>query len=511
MIRRIVACLLALALMLCSLPALAATDAVTRCNVRLRKAASTESDTLDILIGGTPVSVIAPGGAWSKVQYAGKTGYVASQYLMELTRSGFYPLKEGDENPFVKDLQNQLALLGYYGGSADGKFGATTLAAVLAFQQTNGLGADGIAGGGTQALLFSGNAKVATGAVVTTPATTTPTTTTVSATTLRIGSRGNEVKNLQARLIELGFLSGKADGIFGVATQSAVVSFQKRASLKADGLAGSATQSALYAATAPSSSATTQTPTDNGSTLITATLKRGMKSDAVKTMQQKLIAMGYMTASATGYFGSSTYAAVRAFQQKNKLVVDGIAGVSTLNTLYGDSAIPSGNSTVAGGTSTVTAGKITGPAKSNVKLLHWFNVVKPLLKSGSSGAVLQIYDPATGYGWKLRAYSLGNHMDSEPLTAEDTLYMNAAFGGVATWTPKVVYVKLTDGRWTLATQHNVPHLSGSISNNNFNGHLCLHFLRDMAECSKNDPDYGVQHQNAIRAGWKALTGLTVID
>ena len=40
-------------------------------------------------------------------------------------------------------------------------------------------------------------------------------------------------------------------------------------------------------------------------------------------------------------------------------------------------------------------------------------------------------------------------------------------------------------------------------------HLCVHFLRDMDECQKNDPNYGVQNQNAIRKKWKELTGITV--
>jgi hypothetical protein len=72
-----------------------------------------------------------------------------------------------------------------------------------------------------------------------------------------------------------------------------------------------------------------------------------------------------------------------------------------------------------------------------------------------------------------------------------------------------VYVKLPSGVWTLAAMHNVPHLTGSISDNGFNGHLCVHFLRDMEECQKNDPSYGVTNQNTIRKKWKEMTGQTI--
>ena len=49
--------------------------------------------------------------------------------------------------------------------------------------------------------------------------------------------------------------------------------------------------------------------------------------------------------------------------------------------------------------------------------------------------------------------------------------------------------------------HNVPHLSGSIKNNNFDGHLCIHFPRNMDEAEETGP-YAVSHQKAIIAGWE---------
>lgn len=52
------------------------------------------------------------------------------------------------------------------------------------------------------------------------------------------GSRGNEVRQIQTKLRELGFYNGSIDGIFGNNTKKAVIAFQKSRGLKADGIAG---------------------------------------------------------------------------------------------------------------------------------------------------------------------------------------------------------------------------------------------------------------------------------
>ena len=63
--------------------------------------------------------------------------------------------------------------------------------------------------------------------------------------TLYNGCRGEKVKELQQALIDLGFLKGKADGIFGNNTENAVRAFQKKYKLDVDGLAGPKTQEAI--------------------------------------------------------------------------------------------------------------------------------------------------------------------------------------------------------------------------------------------------------------------------
>lgn len=62
---------------------------------------------------------------------------------------------------------------------------------------------------------------------------------------LKQGSSGSEVKALQNKLIEKGYLNDKADGIYGSKTKAAVVKFQKDNGLTADGIVGEKTAKAL--------------------------------------------------------------------------------------------------------------------------------------------------------------------------------------------------------------------------------------------------------------------------
>ena len=238
-----------------------------------------------------------------------------------------------------------------------------------------------------------------------------------------------------------------------------------------------------------------------------------MKGSRVKVLQKALKQLKYYSGTVDGKFGSKTKKAVKAFQKAKKLTVDGKAGKKTLKAIEKalDSASSSNSSTdnsTSTGEDQDTGNNNTAaiPSIGSLKLLHWFNDIKPTLKNGQ---YLLLVDPTTKLSWTLRLYSLGRHADAEPLTAEDTANMVQAFGGKNTWNQQAVYVKLPNGTWTIGSTHDMPHMSGSISNNNFNGHLCVHFLRDMSECQKNDPKYGVANQKTIREFWKSLTGITV--
>lgn len=408
----------------------------------------------------------------------------------------------------VKVLQQALIDLGYLADKADGKFGGGTMNAVKAFQKANGLTADGKAGSKTLQKIESRLAKKYASAATPTPKPTAtpkpqptaqPTGYTIPKVSLRSGASGEDVKNVQRRLKELGWYTGSIDGKYGSGTIAAVKSFQQAAGLTADGVAGTGTYKKLFASNAPAKGGkATATPKPTTAPSNYTTLKKNNEGAAVERLQARLALLGYVTGTMSIY-DNATVAAVRDFQTANGLKADGIAGEQTQQLLFSDQA-------KAGKYGKSSKGAMTGPSKSSVKLIHWADDAKGKL---ASHATLLIYDPVTGLGWNLRILSKGRHCDVEPVTAQDTSIQFRAFGNREDWGPKIVYVKLTDGRWTMAVLSNVAHGTNSIKDNNFNGQNCLHLLRDMSEAAANDPVWGVKCQEALRAGWKKLTGQDV--
>lgn len=69
--------------------------------------------------------------------------------------------------------------------------------------------------------------------------------------TMEKGSKGDEVKVLQQRLVDLLWLNGSVDGDFGNKTKAAVESFQQAAGLPKTGIADGLTQALLFSDEAP--------------------------------------------------------------------------------------------------------------------------------------------------------------------------------------------------------------------------------------------------------------------
>lgn len=61
----------------------------------------------------------------------------------------------------------------------------------------------------------------------------------------KLGSTGSEVRQIQTKLVNWGYLNDKVDGIYGAKTRNAVIAFQKKNGLTADGIAGPATLRAM--------------------------------------------------------------------------------------------------------------------------------------------------------------------------------------------------------------------------------------------------------------------------
>lgn len=243
-------------------------------------------------------------------------------------------LKLGSTGQDVRSVQSKLKSLGFYKGTVDGDFGAATEAAVKAFQKQYKLTVDGKVGAATLKALATARATAKPAATATPKRTPTrrPTATPKvdHHTYLQQGSSGTAVKQLQERLISLGYLTGTANGKFDTSTEAAVLAFQRRNGQIADGVAGPETLAKLY------SSSAKRTSTSAG--IIGDSLRPGANGSTVRTLQTKLKALGYYRGTVDGDYGAATTEAVRAFQKANGLTADGIAGGTTFSKLYSSSA-----------------------------------------------------------------------------------------------------------------------------------------------------------------------------
>ena len=127
----------------------------------------------------------------------------------------------------------------------------------------------------------------------------------------QVGSKGEDVRCVQSLLIHHGHPT-VVDGTFGPATKQAVKDFQAASGLTDDGIVGAQTWAALI-----------------------VTVAAGASGDAVRAAQGELRTQGWRLAL-DGSFGPQTAGAVRDFQTARNLVVDGIVGPLTWQTLVAD-------------------------------------------------------------------------------------------------------------------------------------------------------------------------------
>ena len=535
-LRRLLSGAVALMLLGCS-SALADTATVTARKLILREKASSTSDALQTLPKGTKLEVLGKSGSWYKVTYGKYTGYVYKTYVSvtktassSSSSSSTTRLEKGSTGSDVKDLQTKLKKLGYYDAYVDGDYGDTTVAAVKAFQKKYNLTADGIAGKETLKKLDSVYKNEDSDK---------------DDDSLRMGDSGSAVKDLQTKLKKLGYYDGTVDSTFGSGTYAAVRAFQKKYNLTADGVAGSETLKKLDSAyknadsdkdddslrKGATGSAVKDLQTklkklgfynasidgDYGDTTVAAvkafqkkynltadgvagsetlkkldtayknadsdkdddSLRKGATGTAVKTLQTNLKKLGFYTAYVDGSFGSTTESAVKAFQKKYGLTADGVAGSATLKKI--ESAVASASS-----------GKIT------TERLDWFNGGKYVIPNGT---VFQIKDVSTGLIFSARRQSGGNHMDAEPLTAEDTAILKKINGGTFSWRRRAVLVKY-NGHVYAASIYSEPHGTNTILDNNFDGQFCLHFYGSKTHgTDRVDADHQKCVEQAMKATW----------
>ena len=203
-----------------------------------------------------------------------------------------------DQRDSLRIAQRRLIDLGILKGSADGAYGPMTEAALREYQSGNGLEASGHLDAATLEALTHVDPATAT------------------------------AKDVQQRLIDLGYLQGAADGVIGPKSTDALKLFQRLNGLKADGKPGDATLEALFSA---------------GAIALPATLSSGSKGPEVLKLQQRLIQFGFLEGEPDESYGQSTASAVRAFQQhlieqgySDGITADGSASPLTQYCLYSD-------------------------------------------------------------------------------------------------------------------------------------------------------------------------------
>ena len=86
---------------------------------------------------------------------------------------------------------------------------------------------------------------------------------------------------------------------------------------------------------------------------VDALSKYGSRGDEVRQIQTKLKRWGYYNGNVDGIFGSQTLEAVKYFQRKNGLTVDGIAGPATLKAMGIYNSSNSGSSSSSSNSSNV--------------------------------------------------------------------------------------------------------------------------------------------------------------
>ena len=215
-----------------------------------------------------------------------------------VTPPSSYPtLKEGASGPDVVLAQEVL------GVTADGVFGPGTKAALLEWQEKNGVKATGVLDKATW------NTMVELGDIADRGDSDKP----KKHDSVRRGSTGESVKELQ-RLLKL-----PVDGSFGPATDKAVRKFQEEKSLKVDGHVTANVWKALlgekYEKTGEKAKPKPEPKPDPDA--IPSSVRLGSSGAAVKELQRIL------KVTVDGEFGPDTEKAVRAFQKENSLTVDG--------------------------------------------------------------------------------------------------------------------------------------------------------------------------------------------
>ena len=234
--------------------------------------------------------------------------------------------------------------------------------------------------------------------------------------------------------------------------------------------------------------------TDLTDTKPAQTLQYGDKGEAVEKVQSRLLELGYFTGSVGGNYLDLTKSAVAAFQSAAKLNVTGIVDAQTLAKMFADDApkAPRKDDSGSANAGTTTARPATGTA---VEADWWKSDIQSIYARGTTATVT---DVETGIAWNEYRGGGTNHADVQPATAADTANMKKACGSWS-WKRRAIFVTINGVNYA-ASMNCMPHGSGSIKDNNFNGHHCIHFTNSRTHGSNKVCSL---HQAAIKKALNA--------
>lgn len=192
----------------------------------------------------------------------------------------------------IKPIQRALKSKGFYKEAITGIAKSTTYNAVIEFQKSRGLTADGMVGNSTRARLFNDNENGGDELVL----------------PLEAGDKGDYVLFLQHGLRILCCSPGAIDGVYGSGTVTAVTKFQSKYDLSQTGTCNTTTWNKL--------------------------------KQLIRELQQRLRERGYNIPLVDGIATSALAEAVKQFQEANYLTADGQVGPSTYDILMSD--VPDG-------------------------------------------------------------------------------------------------------------------------------------------------------------------------
>ncbi len=238
---------------------------------------------------------------------------------------------------------------------------------------------------------------------------------------LQMGSKGEQVREIQNYLYQLKYLRTSPTGYYGASTKEAVQSFQLENHLKPDGIVDQYTLEVLEASFNDRNQAIQYTVVE-GDTL---------QSIAVK-------------------FNSS----VAEILVKNKLHDNQLSEGQTL-------LIPIGRYRQIA----------SRGGNRGIQEVPW-SLVNQLWNQGE---VVKVTDVSSGKSFEVKRYGGVYHADVEPLTKQDTERMLDIYGGHWSWNRRAVIIEC-HRLFISASMNGMPHGGKTIRGNGFRGQFCIHFL-----------------------------------